>query len=299
MIELIQIVLILLCAIVLVVLFFYTAYLSVTRFFYHLVDLAETSSLLLGVSKPWKLSLKLLTLPVDLGGELRKMPYYRQLSPAMQRRFESRVARCMHKLVILGKDGLVVTPEMRMKVCAGLVKLTFGYRKYIIDGYKEVWLYPNHYRSPITGHMHKGETQSRGLVLFSWPDLAAGFENPTDNLHLGLHEWSHALWLALYKNREVDNRLQINHTAWDNLIADTSRIKRWKETGYLRAYAFTNNMELFACTVESFFETPAEMAKIHPELYAALAWTLNQNFVHVELKTPALRAGVRLKPYRL
>lgn len=299
MIELIQIVLILLCAILLLVLVFVTAYISVTRFFYHLVDLAETSSLLLGVSKPWKMSFKLMHLSPSLAVQLRKMPYFQQLEPAMQRRFESRVARSMGKLVILGKDGLVVTEEMRMKVCAGLIKLTFGYRKYIIDGFKEVWLYPGPYQSPITRQWHKGETQSHGKVLFSWPDLEAGFENPTDNLHLGLHEWSHALWLALHKNKEVDNRLQINHAAWDNLLTNTENIRRWQKAGYLRAYAFTNNMELFACAVESFFETPAQMAEKHPEMYAALAWILNQDFPQLKLKTPTLRAGVHLKPYRL
>ncbi len=271
----------------------------ITRFLYHLVDLSETASLLLGVSKPWKISFKLLSLPVDLGSELRKMPYYRQLSTSMQRRFESRVARSMTKLKILGKQDLAVTEEMRMKVCAGLIKLTYGYRKYIIDGFKEVWLYPSPYQSPITRQWHKGETQSRGIVIFSWPDLAAGFDNPTDNLHLGLHEWSHALWLALHKNKEVDNRLQINHAAWDNLLANTDNIRRWEKAGYLRPYAFTNNMELFACAIESFFETPAQMAEKHPEMYAALVWILNQDFPHLQLKTPAFWAGVHLKPYRL
>lgn len=295
----IQALLLLLFAVAFIAFALFSGYFFVTRFFYHVFDLAETASLVLGVSKPWKRSFKLLHLPPSLAGQLHKIPYYQQLEPAMQRRFESRVARSMGKLKFSGKDGLVVTDEMRMKVCAGLIKLTFGYRKYTIDGFNEVWLYPGPYQSPITRQWHKGETQSHGKVLFSWPDLDAGFENPTDNLHLGLHEWSHALWLALHTSREVDNRLQINHAVWDDLVANTANINRWEKAGYLRPYAFTNKMELFACAVESFFETPAQMAEKHPEMYAALVWILNQDFPKLQVKTPTFRAGVHLKPYRL
>jgi Mlc titration factor MtfA (ptsG expression regulator) len=276
-----------------------SGYLMVTNVAYQLVDLTETASLLLGISKPWKLSFKLLHLPPSLAQKLRSLPYYQQLSPAMQRRFESRMVRSMQKLQVVGEAGLVVTDEMRFKIAAGLIKLTFGYRKYIIDGFTTVVLYPGPYRSAHTGQLHKGETQTVGVVKFSWPDLAAGYANTSDNLHLSLHEWSHALWLGLQMNRSADNRLQINHVAWDQLIANSSRIQRWKKAGYLRPYAFTNHMELLACAIESFFESPAQMAQIHPEMYIALVRLLNQDYPHIKLKTPTLRAGVHLKPYRL
>ena len=46
---------------------------------------------------------------------------------------------------------------------------------------------------------------------------------------------------------------------------------------YLRAYAFTNEYEFFAVSIEHFFEDPKGMKAAHPDLYDCLKKLINQD----------------------
>ncbi|MDP2189583.1 MAG: zinc-dependent peptidase [Sphingobacteriaceae bacterium] len=208
--------------------------------------------------------------------------YYRSLSVVDQKRFQSRLAVALKRLKIISRDQLVITDEMRVLVAASLVKLTFGYRRFLIAGFTNIILYPSEYYSHATKSTNKGETHFSGMVVLSWEDTLSGIQITNDNLHLAIHEFSHALWLALVRDKGVDLRLKLYQDEWKRLIAEPNNILRWKAKGFLRPYAFTNAMELFACAVETFFESPKELNQTHPELYKVMRKILNQDLLKMQ-----------------
>jgi MtfA peptidase len=210
---------------------------------------------------------------------LANFAYYRSLNSIEQKRFKSRIAVALKRLKISSREKLEITDEMRVLVAASLIKLTFGYRRFMISGFTNIILYPAAYYSHATKSTNKGETHFSGMVVLSWEDTLSGIQVANDNLHLALHEFSHALWLALVRDKGVDLRLKLYEDEWKRLISQPNNIIRWKEKGFLRPYAFTNAMELFACVVETFFESPRELHQTHPELYRVMRLILNQDLL--------------------
>ncbi len=244
------------------------------------LEQAEAFSISIGKGHLWKK----IYLPRSLAPHLEEIllshfEFYRRLSTSDQRRFQSRMAVALKRLKINSRDKLIITDEMRVLVAASLVKLTFGYRRFLIAGFTNIILYPTAYYSHATKSTNKGETHFSGMVVLSWEDTLSGIQITNDNLHLAIHEFSHALWLALVRDKGVDLRLKLHQDEWKQLISEPSNVLRWKEKGFLRPYAFTNAMELFACAVETFFESPKELHETHPELYRAMRLVLNQDLL--------------------
>lgn len=204
-------------------------------------------------------------------------PYYKKLSSAGKKRFVSRLIVVLQQKSIRGRDGETDTLEKRIIVLAALVQLTFGLQKFSIPSYKYIALYPSSFYSEMIQKQVKGLTTRRGTLALSWLDTIKGIHNPNDNLHLALHEWSHALLID-----HVDD-----HTNWmyRSLTTHVNKAEAYFETldkdepryEYLRSYAFTNEHEFFAVCVEHFFETPDTFAEQLPELFEIMCSLLNQN----------------------
>lgn len=247
------------------------------------IEQAEAFSISIGQGRIWKK----LYVPRRLAPHLEDIilshfEYYRSLSTLDQKRFKSRMAVALKRLQISSREQLHITDEMRVLVAASMVKLTFGYRRFMIAGFTKIILYPAEYYSHATKSRNKGETHFSGMVVLSWQDTLSGIQISNDNLHLALHEFSHALWLALVRDKGVDLRLKLYQDEWKQLISQPNNVIRWKEKGFLRPYAFTNAMELFACVVETFFESPKELHQTHPELYRVMRLILNQDLLKLQ-----------------
>jgi MtfA peptidase len=119
--------------------------------------------------------------------------FYRNLSPQRKIYFQHRVCSFIENYNFAGRD-IEVTDEMKVKIAATSVMLTFGMRKYLYDVFKAVVIYPEVYESPKDGQLHKGEfNPALGVIVFSWHDFEQGLLFDNDNLNLGLHEFAHAL----------------------------------------------------------------------------------------------------------
>lgn len=247
------------------------------------IEQAEAFSIAIGKGRLWKTVYVPRRLQYHYETLLLKhFDFYRALSEADQKRFKSRLAVAIKRLQISSRENLPITDEIRVLIAASLVKLTFGYRRFMITGFTKIILYPAAYYSNATKSMNKGETHLSGMVVLSWEDTLSGIQITNDNLHLALHEFSHALWLALVRDKGVDLRLKMHQNSWRQLISDPDNIERWKKTEFLRPYAFTNAMELFACSVETFFESPRVLYETHPELYQVMRLILNQDLLKMQ-----------------
>lgn len=204
--------------------------------------------------------------------------FYNNLPEKHKRYFKHRVVQFINKYGIHGRDGLVVTEEMKVAIAATWVMLTFGMRNYLPAVFESIILYPDVYES-VTGNMHKGEfNYLAGVVIFSWKHFLQGMQHGTDNVNLGLHEFAHVLhiyttdtdeagpWAAVYSKKFNEITDYLNRGAnREGLL----------QVGYLRDYAFTNNHEFVAVMLESFFETPDEFRAKMPELYGMAATMIN------------------------
>lgn len=204
-------------------------------------------------------------------------PFYRQLSERHKRYFHHRLAAFKEQYEFVPRDGLLLEREMQTMVAATYVMLTFGMRRYLIDSFDKIIIYPEEYYSSPTDQYHKGEFNPRmKAVVFSWKDFTAGFSIDNDNLNLGIHEFSHVLHhhslrsddgsaLAFRKHYERLHR-EVNHPPNRQRLIDSD---------YFRIYAFTNQFEFISVIIEHYFETPDEFKRHFPELFGHVSKMLN------------------------
>jgi hypothetical protein len=125
--------------------------------------------------------------------------------------------------------------------------------------------------------MHKGETNTRGIIVLSWQDLKEGYSSPNDNFNLGLHEMAHALELQLLLNNDYDIFFGNYYDKWNLIARDEFENVEGERASFFRKYAGTNKREFFAVCIEYFFESGEEFREKLPEIYYHLSVLLNQD----------------------
>lgn len=120
--------------------------------------------------------------------------FYKKISPRLRKYFEHRVATFIETYPIHGREGLIVTDQMRVLIASTAVMLTFGMKNYLFTIVEKILIYPDVYYSKINDNFHKGEFNPRmKTIVFSWKHFMEGYTISNDNLNLGLHEFSHVL----------------------------------------------------------------------------------------------------------
>jgi MtfA peptidase len=203
--------------------------------------------------------------------------FYRNLSEAQKKYFRHRVQAFIDTYKFAGRQGQHITEDMKIKIAGTYVMLTFGMRAYLTSLFETIIVYPDIYES-FNGAWHEGEfNPGVKAVVFSWKHFQEGIDFDTNNLNLGLHEFTHVLHMAAL-NRELgisgelfgDTMLKIfTYSAYE---PNRDRIQN---TGYLRDYAYTNKHEFMAVILEHFFETPAQFRQQLPELYGMVSTMIN------------------------
>lgn len=205
--------------------------------------------------------------------------FYRRLSPVRQGYFRHRVASFIRNYTFAGRDGLQVTDEMKVKIAATAVMLTFGMRKYLPTIVSVIVVYPDVFASANGESHHKGEFNPlAGAVVFSWKHFMEGWEYDNDNLNLGLHEFAHVLHFDSVRKRRPGSSAVIYSDMFNKImqyLAKPEHRKRLAGAGYFREYAYTNQYEFIAVLLEHFFETPTEFRQKFPELYTMVKKMIN------------------------
>lgn len=205
-----------------------------------------------------------------------KFPYFRLLNEEEQRNFVNRLRYVRdHKNFRSRDNNLVVTEEMEILFSASIVQLTFGFGKFDLEHFNELHLTATSFYSNLLQENVKGLTFERsGRIILSWADFEEGYRIGNDKYNLGLHELAHAFWVAHFTTPEMEEYFnQWLHAAMPELHS----IRMNTDTDFFRDYAATNIEELWACSVECFFEAPVEFRNKIPDLYARVSETLNQD----------------------
>jgi len=207
----------------------------------------------------------------------RDILFYQKLNSRHKKYFEHRVLKFLNKYKIEGRDGLIITEEIKVMIAACYTKLNFGKVDYISNAFDKIILFPKAFLSPYTSQMHVGEfNPSRSLVVLSWHHFKFGYENNTNNLNVGLHEFAHVLkHESLRSFDRTSMRFSRNLKRLKNMIQQTGKMDRLVSENYLRNSAFYDNHEFFAVLVEHYFETPHLMKQKYPLLFRSMTKLLN------------------------
>ncbi|MEZ4839517.1 zinc-dependent peptidase [Flavobacterium sp.] len=206
-----------------------------------------------------------------------KISFYNSLSDKKKKYFEHRLATFIENYQFITKENLFLTDEIKVLISATAIKLTFGMRKYLIDVFDKIIVYPEPYYSVSNDAWHKGEFNPRmKAIVFSWKDFLEGYEYHNDNLNLGLHEFAHAVHFHGLKSN--DKSAILFTRSYNRIVEYTTQpivAKKLVNSNYFRIYAFTNSFEFIAVLLEHFFETPNEFKKEFPELFEKVRKMIN------------------------
>ncbi len=211
----------------------------------------------------------------------QQFSFYKKLNEKEKTFFEHRVASFIEDKDFVGRDGCVITEDMRVLISATAVMLTFGFRDFFIGLISKIVVYPSAFYSKTNQAYHKGEFNPRlkALVL-SWEDFKQGYHDDNDNLNLGIHELAHAIHLNSIKERDVSSTIFNDSFKELSILLSSQEVLRNEliNSVYFRNYAYTNQFEFLAVAIENFIETPQEFKTQFPEVYIKVRQMLNFNF---------------------
>lgn len=207
----------------------------------------------------------------------QKFQFYLGLSEKEKAYFHHRIASFIEKYKFIPREDFIITNEAQTLIAATYVMLTFGMRRYLVDAFDKIIIYPEHYLSTQSEEYYKGEFNPKmKAVVFSWKDFIHGYEISNDNLNLGIHEFSHVVHFHSMKNNDASSLTfkkyytqlskEVNHPPNKQMLIDSD---------YFRIYAYTNQYEFVSVIIEHYFETPLEFKSKFPQLYQNVSRMLN------------------------
>lgn len=207
----------------------------------------------------------------------KNLSYYKSLPEQKRKKFLKRVIEFLITKEFMPKEMLILTEENKLLISASAIMITFGLKDYLLSHFSKIIIYPGIYYSTYNKQYHKGEVNSKGVIVISLKDFNHGFAFPEDGVNVGIHEMTHAIYVDLLLNSDCYKEFADRFRHWLRVTeADFQKLKNGNGI-FLRNYAGTNRSEFFAVCVENFFERPQKFKKELPNLYYNLVYLLNQD----------------------
>jgi Mlc titration factor MtfA (ptsG expression regulator) len=200
--------------------------------------------------------------------------YYQRLSLKEKAHYEGRIEKFLRKKKFHGRGGLKITPEMQVTVAAKAVQLTLGFPSVYLDHFDRFFIYPEAYRSRMTGMRHQGEVHPMGVVVLSWADAQRGNAQPEDGTNLILHELAHALLLENERKSAENNFL--DPRALKTLEICRLALRANPPLQHYTTRHLNSLHEFFAKSVELFFESKEALTELDARLSDAMSKILRQ-----------------------
>ncbi|MFP9112689.1 zinc-dependent peptidase [Flavobacterium sp. RHBU_3] len=203
--------------------------------------------------------------------------FYRRLDEKHKGYFRHRVKSFTDKYTIAGR-GVEVTTEVKIKVAATWVMLTFGMRSYLTEYFDAVILYPDTFETSVGEWSNSEFNPKAGAVVFSWAEFDAGLQYENDNINIGLYQFARILHLWYRIEDESDATASLYSMLYDkfqNYLDNPRNRARIMESGYFNYDGFSSNEVFTAVALEHFFETPDTFKKALPRVYWHIARMVN------------------------
>lgn len=207
---------------------------------------------------------------------LRRLPFYRRLPPEQQARLRELLKVFANEKHFFGAGGLAMTDEIRVVISAAAVRLVLRLDLSYYDRLTEIVVYPYVFQNPGgEGEARLGEAHRFGTVVLSWPAVVEGIRYGCDGRDTALHEFAHVLDRATGRfDGTPPLRAHDHYRAWAEVMSEhflRLREGAAPERTVLRGYGAKNEAEFFAVATEVFYELPARLRAVMPDLYGELA----------------------------
>jgi len=238
----------------------------------------------------------------------QRVPLYAQLTESEQRRFEGEVAVFLGEQRIYSLGGLEgdsesqaqvrLTDEHRVLIAASAAILLLGRPDWRLPTDRDIVVYPSSFAEEtysMESNAHTiGMVHAQGPILFaidaiersfprrhSWHSSGLLFHAAPQfaHSHVGLHEFAHVLDFLGQQGRSTGVPVSLPPVVqrqWHQQLA-FERERLMEGNSVLNPYGLKNEAELFAVSVESFFQDSQRLLAHHPELYGLLADFFNQD----------------------
>jgi Mlc titration factor MtfA (ptsG expression regulator) len=235
----------------------------------------------------------------------RNVAFWRELDADERRQMRALVQVFVAEKHWEGCGGLTLTDEIQVTIAAQACLLILGRKDHALfadvdsilvyphtvvpvrpdRGFFAVARAPTEAEGPIGGEAHRG-----GPVILVWDAVKSGARDAHDGRNVVFHELAHKIdMLDGPADGAPPMRSRAEAQRWTDVCAkafeDLQRHVERGESTTLRAYGAKSPAEFFAVATEHFFERGAEMKRVLPELYEALADWYGQD--------PASRASRR------
>ncbi len=199
------------------------------------------------------------------------IPFYQKLSYNDKLRFHERVLSFLQNYEIHPRENLTLMQADRELIAASYIKLTWGYKDFLVNSFKYIIVYPDAYFFEHNKQLHEGHfNPSQKVIMLAWNYFVDGYTR-NDGKNLGLHEFTHAVTMAFLskKNQTVSADLFRSYSKQILVLTrDFYYLQYLRNQNLLRNYAFENPIELLAVLVETYFETPERIRTQAPELFS-------------------------------
>ncbi|MBK1718283.1 zinc-dependent peptidase [Thiocystis violacea] len=221
----------------------------------------------------------------------RRLPLLAGLEPLAVERLKELALLFLRAKTLEPVQGLRVTAEMELtlalQACLPVLELGLDWYR----GWYAVILYPDEFvpEHEVMGEdgvvwtereARSGEAWEQGPVILSWADVDAGRRR--DGYNVVIHEMAHKLDLR----DGVANGCPPPHAgmsasewkrAFSRAYADLCRRVDAGEETEMDPYAAESPAEFFAVASEAFFEIPARLAEVYPDVSRQLAHFYRQD----------------------
>ncbi|WP_093022761.1 M90 family metallopeptidase [Pustulibacterium marinum] len=212
--------------------------------------------------------------------------FYKRLPTEEKQQFKNRIMKFLTEVYIEGVQT-EVTDEDKVLVAAAAVIPTMGFEAWYYPNLSSVLLYPASFNKEFDFNKEDKERVIMGMVgngrlkntmILSKKALHHGFDNESDKLNTGIHEFVHLIDGVDGAVDGVPEQLlqEPNTLPWLKLMHDTMEEIN-KNQSDIRKYGGTSQQEFFAVASEYFFSRPKLMQRKHPELYAMLEKCFRQD----------------------
>lgn len=216
---------------------------------------------------------------------LEEVPLIAKLPPDLRGKFEGKINLFLNQVTFTGCNGLEVSEEMQLSIAAQACLLVANSDTWY-DHLTTVLIYPGAFKSRQTQHngyvvtereiVRVGESWSRGPVILSWTHTQQGAFNDQDGHNVVFHEFAHQIDDLSGRTDGAPNLEQNQSFAdWERVFVSAfqshvQNVQAGRRT-VIDAYGATGQEEFFAVAVEVFFERPADLKRVEPDVYDQLA----------------------------
>jgi MtfA peptidase len=184
--------------------------------------------------------------------------------------FTKRIITFLKHYEFIDKTEQILTLKDKILIAATYVKLTIGFKHYVINAIDKIIIYPTAQYFPELNETHIGHYNPKHKVIMLALDRFKQDIEINTGKDIALHEFTHALCFEMLAKNNKNPDSYYFATAYN-------KIKEWfeipqnqediKSTYFLSPSAYTNQLEFVSSLVECFFKKEEKFKQLFPELY--------------------------------